>query len=150
MNLISENNFNSHYFHVEFFFKDYDSSPCYCSWSWSICWFLSMMYQYNKTSVSSALTRTCFHHEWYSKAILAIVVYQHLQHTGTRFGINDYSIQWLLDKTNFAVLVIQKPSSDFTHFSSDVKLISDKTLPLLFVCYISFVEGPLPQQSNTT
>ena len=46
----------------------------------------------HKTSVSSVLTTTCFPHEWYSETILPLL-YLHLQHTGSHFGINDYSIQ---------------------------------------------------------
>ena len=54
------------------------------------------------------------------------------------------------NKTGFVVLVTQKVVLILSHFLSDVKVMSGKTLPLLFVSCLSFVEGPLPQQSNTT
>ena len=97
----------------------------------------------HKTPVSSALTTTCIPHEWYSKTILAIVVSSSATHW------KQFWNKWLLKPAIKWALVIKKWSWDFTHFSSDLNVMSGKTLPLLFVCCISFVEGPLPQQSNT-
>ena len=145
MNLISENTFNSHCFYGEFFFKDYDSS--------SVLLFMVLKYLLLSSNDSSVYIKHQYHHHWQQHAFLTsdtlkqfwLLLYNHLQHTGNHFGINDPAIKRVL------LLWLSKKSSwDLTHFSSHVKVMSDKTLPLLFACCIAFVEGPLPQQSNTT
>ena len=86
----------------------------------------------HKTSVLSALTTTCFPHEWYYKTILAIVVSASATHW------KPFWDKWLLNPTikrAFLFWLSKKLSWYFTHFSSDVKVVQNfaTSICMLFI-----------------